>query len=367
MEYIDLIDAIDSKVESVRTRSLDLSFNELLDMYDNEELIISPEYQRLFRWDLDKQSRFIESLILELPIPPIFVIELKDGQYELIDGLQRISTYLHFRGELKKVGKAKAEDGFELQGCDVLNELNGREYDDLPKSIQIKLKRNFIRVEILRKESDSRLRYYMFKRLNTGGEILSEQEVRNCTIRLLDSNINDFIIALSKNSKFSKTISKIQDKEINKMLDQELVLRFFALKNNLDGYYYPFDEFLTEYMESVAKGEKSFNYQDEKLIFDKTFSVLNRMAGDDIFSNLMTGEKAKANFVTYYYEALTLGIQKYLDSLYNATKLQLSEFAKEIVEVKQGDEIGRYKTGSKSNILKRIGIIEKCLEKLEWI
>lgn len=67
-------------------------------MYKNMELTISPDYQRLFRWEEEKQSRFVESLILEMPVPPIFVIETDDGVYELIDGLQRISSYLHFRG-----------------------------------------------------------------------------------------------------------------------------------------------------------------------------------------------------------------------------------------------------------------------------
>ncbi len=92
-----LIKAIDNQAKSVKTKSLDISFNELLDMYNNQELIINPDYQRMFRWSEEKQSMFIESLILEMPLPPIFVIENGEGNYELIDGLQRISTYLHFR------------------------------------------------------------------------------------------------------------------------------------------------------------------------------------------------------------------------------------------------------------------------------
>ena len=99
MAIENLIENVDSQIVNIRTRSLDVSFNELYDMYLNKELIISPDYQRMFRWEPEKQSRFIESLILEMPVPPIFVIEIKDGEYELIDGLQRISSYLRFRGE----------------------------------------------------------------------------------------------------------------------------------------------------------------------------------------------------------------------------------------------------------------------------
>ena len=87
----ELIEDVDSQIVNIRTKSLDVSFNELYDMYENEELIIAPDYQRLFRWEPEKQSRFIESLILEMPVPPIFVIETDNGIYELIDGLQRTS------------------------------------------------------------------------------------------------------------------------------------------------------------------------------------------------------------------------------------------------------------------------------------
>ena len=109
---IGLITAVDEQVKKVRTSSLDVSFNELLDMHKTAELRIDPEYQRLFRWSEGKQSRFIESIILEMPIPPIFVIEKEDGRYELIDGLQRISSYLHFRGELEAVHLQIKRDDF---------------------------------------------------------------------------------------------------------------------------------------------------------------------------------------------------------------------------------------------------------------
>ncbi|MDD1739003.1 MAG: DUF262 domain-containing protein [Methanothrix sp.] len=149
-------------------------------MYEKNELIIRPEYQRLFRWSEGTQSRFIESLLIELPIPPIFVIERTEGVYELIDGLQRISSYMHFRG---RHPERTNEDGsphyLELIDCDIVKDLDGLTFDDLPKTLQIKLRRNFTRVEVIRKESDSKLRYHIFKRLNSGGYPLTPQEMRN--------------------------------------------------------------------------------------------------------------------------------------------------------------------------------------------
>lgn len=97
MGLANLVQNIDNQIIQIRTKSLDVSFNELYDMYKDGELAIAPDYQRLFRWDEEKQSRFIESLILEMPVPPIFVIETENGVYELIDGLQRISSITNIK------------------------------------------------------------------------------------------------------------------------------------------------------------------------------------------------------------------------------------------------------------------------------
>ena len=107
-------------------------------------------------------------------------------------------------------------EGLKLEDCDIVKELNGLRYDDLPTALQIQLKRSFLRVEIVRKETDSRFRYYMFKRLNTGGEILSEQEVRNCTIRLLGSTLDDFIQHLSEDPSFQECIEPLTNEQASR-------------------------------------------------------------------------------------------------------------------------------------------------------
>ena len=261
MGLANLVQNIDNQIIQIRTKSLDVSFNELYDMYKDGELAIAPDYQRLFRWDEEKQSRFIESLILEMPVPPIFVIETENGVYELIDGLQRISSYLHFRGE--KLGDENRES-LVLNGCDIVEELNGLSYDELPKTLQIKIKRSFVRMEVIKKESEKSLKYHMFKRLNTGGELLSDQEIRNCTIRLLNSDALTFIEDCSQNPDYREVIKKIGDEKIRKKEDQELVLRFFALKNDIEHYKFPVAEYLTNYLEGITTQEKPFDYIKEK-------------------------------------------------------------------------------------------------------
>ncbi|WP_238006151.1 DUF262 domain-containing protein [Dactylosporangium sp. AC04546] len=308
-----LIRAVDSKISSVRTQSIDFSFNELADMHSAGEMIIDPEFQRMFRWPEGARSRFIESLLLELPVPPIFLIEREDRVYELIDGLQRISSYLHFRGQLTIDGE-KLEP-LTLEDCDIVPELNGVTYDKLPRALDIKLKRSYIRAEILRKESDPRLRYYMFKRLNTGGEILSEQEVRNATIRLLSDRFNSFIIDLSQDANFAYLVDIITDNQKLRKFDQELVLRFFAYKNDFARYKHDVADFLTTYMEEVSDPDDGlpFDYETEEETFRRTFLVLRRIAdhlsiGSRVFGTMGSGEP-KSQFSVYHYEGLVLGLQ----------------------------------------------------------
>lgn len=366
---VNLIEAVDSKVAKVRTRSLDVSFNELADMFSTDELKIDPEYQRLFRWSEEQQSRFIESLILELPIPPIFVIEESEGVYELIDGLQRISSYLHFRGVLPSEaveGELPFEKSLRLQDCDIVKELNGRTYDSLPKALEIRLKRNFVRMEVIRKESDPRLRYYMFKRLNTGGAILSPQEVRNCTIRLLDNQFNKFIITLSSQSDFVTCIRYLSDDQKKQKYDQELVLRFFAFKNDREHYVHDVGPFMTDYMEAVSDVDNTavqFDYDKEKAVFEKTFSVLRKTLGDKAFSKKNERGNFISAFLSYHYEAFALGIQPYLDQLDPSDSLVMKKLKAAFNNVKDSNEFKTLTTGGGKNfpgpLADRIGYVEK--------
>lgn len=329
-----LLQAVQKQVKQIQTSSLDLSFNELLDMYTNSELIIDPEYQRAFRWSPGKESRFIESLILGMPIPPVFVIELEDGKYELIDGLQRLSSYFHFRGALTLEAFdrviPKGEE-LTLSDCDIVSELNGLTHSGLPSAMQIRLKRHFIRVEVIRKDSDRRLRYHMFKRLNTGGENLSEQEIRNCTVRLLEGGdqFMRFLIDLSRNASFLTCTQNLTEEAKQQRFDQELVLRFFAFKNLRERYTHDVADFLTEFMEAVSDPlvDQPFDYNAERNIFIRTFEILAAALDDRAFGWVNRAGNIVRGFAVYHFEAFTLGIQPFLEridinNLANADRLR---------------------------------------------
>jgi hypothetical protein len=163
----------------------------------------------------------------------------------------------------------------------------------------------------------------MFKRLNTGGETLSEQEIRNATIRLLSNEFNEFISDLSKNRDFVFCIGSISDNQFRKKFDQELVLRFFAYKNSFDAYTHDVADFLTDYMEEVSDplSPATFDYSKERIVFEKTFLTLRLVAeklgiGSKVFGtiNPRTSEP-RGQFSVYHYEGLCLGIQSVIDKV----------------------------------------------------
>lgn len=374
MSQTDIINELESQIKRVDTQSLDISFNELFDMYTSSELDITPDYQRLFRWSEGTRSRFIESLLLQMPVPPIYVIETEEGKYELIDGLQRFSSYLHLRGELEAehldppINKG---DLLKLTECDIVNSLNGLTWNDLPTILQIKLKRTYIRVQIVKKTSDNVFKYHMFKRLNTGGEVLSYQQIRNCTIRLLSPEFNDYIIELSKNENFKKCITNISETQRLEAFDQELVLRFFAFKNNPDNFSHDVADYLTEYMEKVTTKDIPFDYEDNQSSFEKTFNILNQTWGDRIFGRLnKNNDDLQSNFGIYHFESIILGLQSILNKVNENDPAHIDKIKKTILDLKKDDGFKKLTTGggkNSSGLFKaRIAISENYFQEIEF-
>lgn len=369
----NLIKQVDLQLQSVHTQSLDISFNELAGMVEEGELDISPDYQRLFQWTEGARSRFIESLLLEMPVPPIYMVEEEDNRKLLIDGLQRLSSFLHFRGMLEaphlRPNPVKKGDKLILQDCDIITELNGKTYDDLGVALQIKLKRSFVRVEVVRKGSNTKFKYHMFKRLNTGGEALTNQQLRNCTIRLLDPKFNDFIIDLADNNDdFKLCISTISDEQMYGAYDKELVLRFFALKNWRPQFKHDVADFLTDYMEAVSDTEHplGFDFAAEKANFEKTFGILSKTLGDNAFSRAnKTATDLVRAFGIYHYEAFTLGIQPFLQKIDINEAEGIGKLADIFKQIKLDQEFIKLTTGGGKNspgpLAERISFVETKL------
>ncbi|MBI5659577.1 MAG: DUF262 domain-containing protein [Nitrosomonadales bacterium] len=212
---MSLIDQINKKRKEIKTDGYPMSIGEWISMYERNELDIHPEFQRFYRWSPSQKSALIESILLGIPLPAIFVSQRSDGVWDVVDGLQRLSTIFQFVGILKD-DKGKSVEPLALQKTKYLPALHDIQWNNdadpkksLPTDIQLVIKRSKISASIVLKESDETAKYDLFQRLNTGGSELSPQEVRNCLLLMINKSFFDWLKELPKNEAFISTTTLI--------------------------------------------------------------------------------------------------------------------------------------------------------------
>lgn len=207
----------------------------------NENEIFIPPYQRKFIWDEERQSKFVESLLLGLPIPYMFLAD-KDGRSEIVDGSQRIRT-LHYFLSNKLV----------LNGLKKLDKLNGFRFLDLPYSRQLRFKKKTVRLIELTEKATYEIRKEMFSRINTSSVNLTEMEIRRGAF---EGKFMDFISECANNGTFH-ILCPISDQRKDKRESEEMILRFFAYTENYQKFVHSVKDFIDEYVQE--KNDKGFN------------------------------------------------------------------------------------------------------------
>lgn len=296
--------------KKVVTDGYEMSFGELINLYKNEELVIDPAFQRLFRWDDERKTRFVESLILGIPIPPIFVSMDDDGIWELIDGLQRVSTVLQLTGDLRGE-KAEELGQLVLNGTRFLPSLHGKVWgdgdgpDQLGRKLQLEIRRARVRIEILKSESDLTAKFELFQRLNTGGQGLTPQEVRNSVCVSLNKELYDWLVARVQNENFKNT-TNLTEKAVVSATDMELALRFLAFRHVEYTSGLDVHEYLDEALIQIAINQK-LDLDTEREIFDATFEYLNEALSDAAFKR-WDGQKFSGKFLMSVFEVLATSV-----------------------------------------------------------
>lgn len=339
-------------------------------------------------------------MILEVPIPPIYFTETEDANsFELVDGLQRVSSVLHLFGVLPReilestkryISVTEQDDDLEeeisieeeslsdgvglstveveaeqtdseflrLDGCEIVKALNGRTFSELPLATQRHLRYSSIRVETIRKESPTDIKYFLFKRLNRGGSLLSDQEVRNSTVRIGGGRVIDFIERLSRDSNFRGCVRNLSKRKFETKYDEELVLRFFAFKNNRAEYIHDINSFLDKYIEGVAGlGDRQleFDYEREEEVFAKTFHVLNTALEQTAFSAIPKPTKTIfSGFRSILFETISLGVQELLPKLDANDSSQMNKLKEAINGIKQDAQFKPMITGGGKNYQKKL-------------
>ncbi|MCX7207492.1 MAG: DUF262 domain-containing protein [Proteobacteria bacterium] len=318
-----LINEIEESKRKVRTDAYQMSIGEIVSMYKDGDLIIDPEFQRLFRWEPGQKAKLIESILLGIPLPPIFVFEKEDAKWELIDGLQRTSTILEFMGILKGPDNIELPPSYleatsylpslenvvweyndKIQGLDLLNQ------NELDKSLQLAIRRSRIGVEILKRPSDNHTKYDLFQRLNAAGTPANAQELRNCIIIMVNAEYFAVVKKLANRESFLAVISATDD-QMDRQKHLEFASRFLTHTFfNYDGKK-DVEDHINDGMQFLASNN-SLSTQTE--VFEWTFDLLNVVNGSNVLRKISEGQPSgRIGLVAF--ECIAVGVAKNFEAI----------------------------------------------------
>ena len=317
----------------------------LSDLEKEENEFFVPEYQREFVWDNTRQSRFIESLMIGLPIPYIFLAETTKGRYEIVDGSQRIRTLAaYLQNELK------------IKGLEKIPELNGLKFSDLDISRQRKFKNMSLKMIVLSEKTTDETKNDIFERINRGSDLLKDMEYRK---GIYTGKFNDFIYKLPQDKLYMK-LTPIAGWLVKRQEGEELLLRFFAFSEWYPSY--SDKKGISKQLDDYMKEKNSiFNEEMEKEMSEK-FNITMNFVNKCYPYGFAKKENAK-QVARPYFEALSVGA--YLALKENPDLLISKDEAKKLLmdESFITSVSGRYQTHKAKTIKERIDYVKDGLKK----
>lgn len=347
MDLVKIQEQIDRNRRTVSFDSYDITVRQLYEMVAEGDIDVAPEYQRHFVWDELRQSQLIESIFLGIPVPSLFMATNRDSTWEVIDGLQRLTTIVNFIGDETTIRRVNSNcSKLKIAGLEKLDSINGAHFEELSRSLQNMFLTRPIRVTVLNDRSDYNLRFDLFERLNTGGVTLHPQEIRNC---IYLGEFNDFIKECANNPDFRDAIKLAKNAERMGNME-ELVLKFFAYYEARDEFVHGVKEFLNDYM---ARKTSSFRNRNNLAgLFNDTFRVLNELLPDGI----VRGNRRNTTPLVLY-EAISIGVA---DLLHDGVEID----GEILVGLLDDPELNRLTTGatnSRAKLIQRIDYVKQIL------
>lgn len=280
---------------SLIVQASDLSLASITDMVEGGAVDLNPHYQRRERWDSQKQSRLIESFLLNVPVPPLYFAEEEFGHYSVIDGKQRVTAVHEFiSGRLR------------LKGLESFSEINGMGFIDLPMELQNTLRvRPYLRVVTLLRQSEPTLKYEVFLRLNTGGDRLLPQEVRNVAY---SGPFNDLLIQLAKNAFLLEKLKIHNHKSpaYMAMEDVEHVLRFLTTYSNWRGMGGSLAAAMDDFMRAHRNvGQQKL--QEFQMLFESAINSCQQIWGNHAFERPL-GQNWRNQMISPLYDAQMVSV-----------------------------------------------------------
>jgi hypothetical protein len=300
---------IDRHRKEIHTDGYPMSIGEVLNLYRDGELEIHPEFQRFFRWTSKQKSRWIESILLGIPLPSIFVSQREDGVWDVIDGLQRLSTILELVGELKdEAGRKKPP--LVLEETKLLPSLKDKSWRTLGEEQRRFVKRAKLDLKIILRESHESSKYELFRRLNTGGTFLSDQELRSAFLVGANGDFFRWLSGLSQLSEFRACLL-LSENQVAQQYDLELVVRFLVFRTlppeKLTGIE-ELGEFLTDAILN-AVGSDGFPLAEHERAFRTVFETLAPGLGENSFRKYeLRDDRFTGAFSISAFEVIALGL-----------------------------------------------------------
>lgn len=328
---------IDKKRKEIYSDRMSMSIGELAGLYERGEIDTHPKFQRFLRWSEEQKTKLIESILLRIPIPPIFVAQDVNGYWDIVDGVQRLGTVLEFIGVLKdatgnlKVPLVLSETKLlpELKGKAFVNRLKPNEAFTIPQ--QLDFKRSRLDLHIILKESDPSSKFELFERLNTGGSLASAQEVRNCVMVWINESMFDWMTSLKEDLAFKECV-QISDRLEELQYRMELVLRFIVFRQLQPPEFIGDDlaEFLNEQNRQFST--TGLDQLNETRVFTETFALLEKALGADVFRKLDSKGDFRGSFLISAFEAVALGVAYNLDrwKKLQSPELRIAQLVKEM-------------------------------------
>jgi Protein of unknown function DUF262 len=378
----DVIIEIPFDPNKIKVATKPYSIGQIVQDLEDKTIDLDTEFQRLpGLWNNEKKSQFIESLMLNLPIPTFYFNEKEENSWEVIDGLQRISTIYTFLVEKKLV----------LTGLEFLKEYNGLKFVDLPNPLQKRITRFGITIYIIEKATPVEVKFHIFKRVNTGGLMLTPQEIRHAInqgipaelvadlARGKDNLIDNKTVRKRKNSdgKYvdltatleGKAFVKATESRINptRMEDRDFITRFVSFYLIPYQDYKPdLDSFLNKGMEKIKELSKS-DISKLKIDFKSAMDLSVSIFGNDAFRKRFSKTDKRKPINKALFEVLSVNLAKLSPSNREKIKIKKNIFKKKLIELhnaKDGKFVRSISQGTaqKDLVTQRFTDIEKIIK-----
>ncbi|MEH2026842.1 DUF262 domain-containing protein [Nostoc sp.] len=320
---------------------------DLMRRYDNNKLIIDPDFQRNLVWTQEKKSKFIESLILNFPLPPLCVNQTVEGKYIIVDGLQRITTLHEF-----------VNDEFNLTGLEALTDLNDYNFSnlkELPGDYQTRIEDKQLYIYIIKPSVPAKVVYDIFNRINTSGTYLERQEVRN---GIFSGKSTQLLKQLSEKDYFKRAIDYgISPK---RMKDREAILRYLAFK--IFDYEREYQGKLSDFLDNAMKKINLMTDEEIEILKKDFIRVMNlsyEFFGKKNFRLPAAERRGRINIAIF--ESVSYFFSINSDDFLQDHKMNIQQNFDKLLQNPEYIDAIRYATSSKAKVITRFKLAQEVL------